>query len=191
MPRKKHLSNLNAEEPQRLTELNRKGSAKARQFKRAMILLKASKGMTDAQIMAALNVCRTCMEWIRKRFVEGGLERAMNENPRPGQRIKLGGRGEAQLIAIAYSQAPEGHDHWTMRLRAGRPVELGVVESISHKTLRLTLKKHAEDMAVTHNEAYSVPSASCPPVGFVQRRLIRIILKVLNQICEYDLICIW
>jgi len=141
MPRKKYLIHLNAEEQQQLTDLTCKGSAKARQFKRAMILLKANEGMTDAQIMAAINVSRPCVERVRKRFVEGGLERALNEDPRPGQRRKLDGRGEAQLIATACSQAPEGHDHWTVRLLAGRLVELGVVESISHETVRLTLKK--------------------------------------------------
>jgi transposase len=141
MPRKKYLINLNAEEKQQLAELTRKGTVKARRFKRAMILLKADEGLTDAQIMSAINVSRPCVERIRKRFVEGGLERALNENPRPGQRRKLDGRGEAQLIATACSQAPEGHDHWTVRLLAGRLVELGVVESISHETVRLTLKK--------------------------------------------------
>ncbi len=141
MPRKKYLINLSAEEQQHLTDLTRKGSVKARQFKRAMILLKADEGLTDAQIMAAINVSRPCVERIRKRFVEGGLERALNEDPRPGQRRKLDGRGEAQLIATACSQAPEGHDHWTIRLLAGRLVELGVVDSISHETVRLTLKK--------------------------------------------------
>ena len=141
MPRKKYLINLSAEEQQHLTELTRKGSVKARQFKRAMILLKANEGLTDERIMAAINVSRPCVERIRKRFVEGGLERALNEDPRPGQRRKLDGRGEAQLIATACSQAPEGHDHWTVRLLAGRLVELGVVESISHETVRLTLKK--------------------------------------------------
>jgi transposase len=141
MPRKKYLINLSTEEQQHLSELTRKGSAKARQFKRALILLKADEGLTDAQIMAAINVSRPCVERIRKRFVDGGLERALNEDPRPGQRRKLDGRGEAQLIATACSQAPEGHDHWTMRLLAGRLVELGVVESISHETVRLTLKK--------------------------------------------------
>jgi len=141
MPRKKYLINLSAEEQQRLTELTRKGTVKARQFKRAMILLKADEGLTDVQIMAAMNVSRPCVERIRKRFVEGGMERALNEDPRPGQRRKLDGRGEAQLIATACSQAPEGHEHWTVRLLAGRLVELGVVESISHETVRLTLKK--------------------------------------------------
>jgi hypothetical protein len=141
MPRKKYLINLSAEEQQQLTELTRKGTVKARQFKRAMVLLKADEGWTDAQIMSAINVSRPCVERTRKRFVEGDLERALNEDPRPGQRRKLDGRGEAQLIATACSQAPEGHDHWTMRLLAGKLVELGVVESISHETVRATLKK--------------------------------------------------
>jgi transposase len=124
-----------------LIDLTRKGEIKARKFKRAMILLKADERFTDPQIMAALNVSRPCIERLRKRFVEGGLERALNEDPRPGQKRKLDGRAEAQLVATACSTAPEGHEHWTMRLLAGKLVELGIVESISHETVRLTLKK--------------------------------------------------
>jgi transposase len=141
MPRKKYLINLSDEERQFLTELTSKGEIKVRKFKRAMILLKADEGFTDPQIMAALNVSRPCVERIRKRFVQGGLERALNEDPRPGQRRKLDGRAEAQLVATACSAAPAGHEHWTMRLLAGKLVELGIVESISHETVRLTLKK--------------------------------------------------
>jgi hypothetical protein len=69
------------------------------------------------------------------------LERSLNEDPRPGQKRKLDGRAEAQLIATACTAAPDGHEHWTMRLLAGKLVELGIVESISHETVRLTLKK--------------------------------------------------
>lgn len=69
------------------------------------------------------------------------MERALNEDPRPGQRRKLDDRGEAQLIATACNQAPEGHEHWAVRLLAGRLLELGVVECISHETVRQTLKK--------------------------------------------------
>lgn len=141
MPRKKYLINLNDEERQSLKDLTCKGEIKARKFKRAMVLLKADEGFTDPQIMAALNVSRPCVERLRKRFVEGGLERVLNEDPRPGQKRKLDGRAEAQLIATACSTAPEGHEHWTMRLLAGKLVELGIVESISHETVRLTLKK--------------------------------------------------
>ena len=141
MPRKKYLINLSDEEKLQLTKITKKGTSKARKLKRAMILLKADEGLTDAQIMAAISISRPCVERIRKRFVEGGLERALNEDSRPGQRRKLDGRGEAQLIAITCSQAPEGHEHWTMRLLAGKLVDLGVVESISHETVRQTLKK--------------------------------------------------
>jgi transposase len=141
MPRKKYFINLSDEEQQELLEITRKGEVKARKMKRAMILLKADEGLSDPQIMAAISVSRPTVERIRKRFVEGGLERALNEDPRPGQKRKLDGRGEAQLIAVACSQAPDGHDHWTLRLLADKLVQLEVVENISYETVRRTLKK--------------------------------------------------
>lgn len=141
MPRKKYLINLSAEEQNQLTDVTRKGTAKVRKFKRAMILLKANEGLSDPQIMEALRVSRPTVERIRKRYVLGGLDKALEEDPRPGQRRKLDGRSEAVLVATACSQAPAGHDHWTVRLLAGKLVELGVVNSISHETVRLTLKK--------------------------------------------------
>lgn len=141
MPKKLYLINLNDEERQTLLEMTRKGAIKARQMKRAMILLNANEGLTDPQIMAGLHVSRPCVERIRKRFVLGGLSKALNEDPRPGQRRKLDGRAEATLIATACSQVPEGHEHWTLRLLAGKLVELEVVSSISHETIRQTLKK--------------------------------------------------
>jgi len=141
MARKKYYVNLDEEERQRLQELTSKGTLKARQFKRALILLKADQDMQDAHIMREVSVSRPTVERIRKRFVEGGLERALNEDPRPGQARKLDGRGEAVLIATACSEAPAGHAHWTLRLLAGKLVELDVVESISYETVRQTLKK--------------------------------------------------
>jgi transposase len=141
MPWKKYVITLSDEERQQLLEMTRKGTLKARQFKRAMILLKADEGLTDEQIVAALNVSRPCVERIRKRYVSDGIERALNEDPRPGQRRKLDGRAEATLIAAACSDAPEGHEHWTLRLLADKLVKLGVVETVSYETVRRTLKK--------------------------------------------------
>lgn len=141
MPKKLYRIDLNDEERESLLEMTRKGKIKARQMKRAMILLKAHEGLSDPQIMAALNVSRPCVERIRKRFVLGGMEKALNEDPRPGQRRKLDGRAEATLIATACSQVPEGHEHWTLRLLAGKMVELAVVDAISYETVRRTLKK--------------------------------------------------
>ena len=141
MPKKLYLIKLNDEEHQSLLEMTRKGKIKARQMKRAMILLKANEGLSDPQIMSALGVSRPCVERIRKRFVLAGLQKALNEDPRPGQKRKLDGRGEATLIATACSEVPEGHEHWTLRLLAGKMVELDVVDSISYETIRRTLKK--------------------------------------------------
>lgn len=141
MPRKKYLINLSDQERQSLVEMTRKGTVRARKFKRAMILLKADEGMSDPQIMAALNVSRPCVERIRKRFVSDGIERALNEDPRPGQKRKLDGRAEATLIATACTEAPKGHKHWALRLLAGKLVELGVVDTVSYETVRRTLKK--------------------------------------------------
>ncbi len=60
---------------------------------------------------------------------------------RPGQRRKLDGRAEATLIATACTEAPAGHEHWTLRLLAGKLVQLGVVDTVSYETVRRTLKK--------------------------------------------------
>jgi transposase len=141
MPRKTYLINLSEGDRAKLLEMTRKGSLKARQFKRAMILLKADEGQSDPQIMAALNVSRPCVERIRKRFVVDGLDRALHEDPRPGQKRKLDGRAEATLIATACTDAPDGHEHWSPRLLAGKLVQLGVVEAVSYETVRRTLKK--------------------------------------------------
>jgi len=141
MPRRKYLINLSDEDRKMLEQMTRKGSLKARQFKRAMILLKANEGLSDPQIMTALNVSRPCVERIRKRFVVDGIERALNEDPRPGQKRKLDGRAEATLIATACTAAPAGHERWTLRLLADKLVKLQVVDTISYETVRRTLKK--------------------------------------------------
>ena len=73
MPRKKYLINLSDQDRQSLVEMTRKGTLKVRKFKRAMILLKADEGLSDPQIMAALNVSRPCVERIRKRFVADSI----------------------------------------------------------------------------------------------------------------------
>lgn len=141
MPRKMYLVNLSDEERRLLKDLTHHGEINVRKFKRAMILLKADEGLTDEQIVAALDVSRPCVERIRKRFVSDGIQRALNEDPRPGQKRKLDGRAEATLIATACTDAPEGHDHWTLRLLAGKLVELQLVETISYETVRRRLKK--------------------------------------------------
>jgi transposase len=141
MPAKKYRVALTPAEYHELTELTRKGQISARKMKRALVLLEADKGRKDEAIMAALNVSRPMVERTRKRFVEGGLAKALNEDPRPGAKRKIDGRAEAYLIALTCSQPPDDHDHWTLRLLADRLVELGVVESLSYEAVRKALKK--------------------------------------------------
>ncbi len=137
----KYRVDLTEEERERLLELIGKGKHGARTLARARILLKADEGIKDEDVAAALNVGYATVGRVRQRFVEGGLERALTEEPRPGAPPKLDERQCAHLIAIACSDAPEGHDHWTLRLLADKVVELEFAESYSHEAVRQTLKK--------------------------------------------------
>lgn len=141
MPKKRYIVTLTEAERGELLSRTRKGTVRAREMIRSQILLKADAGLTDAEIVAALDVSRPCVERVRRRFVEGGLARALHDNPRPGARRKLDGKQEARLIAEACSTAPAGHARWTLRLLAGRVVALGLAEHISHETVRQVLKK--------------------------------------------------
>ena len=141
MPAKKYVVKLESAERSQLLDLMSKGTIGARKMKRAQILLKADEGWKDADIIKALHTSRSTVERTRKRFVEGGLDKALNEDPRPGQRVKLAGDAEAHLVALTCSDAPGGRDHWPLRLLADKLVELGVVEAISHETVRRTMKK--------------------------------------------------
>ena len=141
MPGKKYIVELTNEERQELRDLISKGKLSVRKVTRARILLKADEGWKDKNIVTALDTSVATVERIRKRFVEGGLEKALNDDPRPGAKRKLDLRGEAYLIALSCSPPPDDHDHWTLRLLADRLVELGRAESISHEAVRQYLKK--------------------------------------------------
>ena len=141
MPAKKYIVRLTDDERQKLLNLTSRGEVRARVMKRAQILLKADEGLKDAEIVSALNTSRPTVERIRKRFVEGNLEKGLYDDPRPGSRTKLDGRAEAELIAITCSDAPDGHEKWSLRMLANKLVELDIVEGISHETVRQVLKK--------------------------------------------------
>lgn len=141
MPRKRYVVDLTPAEKEELLALTRKGVIRVREMKRAQILLHAATGCHDPEIMQAVGVSRPCVERIRKRFVEGRLAKALHEDPRPGQKRKLDGKQEARLIAEVCAPAPHGHARWTLRLLAGRVVELGLANRISHETIRQVLKK--------------------------------------------------
>ncbi|SRR5260221_6406549 len=141
MPGKRYKVDLSQVERTELEQITHKGEISARKMKRAQILLKASDGWTDDDIARALDTARTTVERTRQRFVERGLSGALTEDARPGQKRRLDGRAEAHLIALACSDCPEGQAHWSMRVLAEKLVALDVVDSVSHETVRQTLKK--------------------------------------------------
>jgi transposase len=97
---------------------------------------------TDEAIVAALDVSRSTIERVRHRLVEEGLEAALQRRlPRIPKPTKLDGAQEAYLIALACSEPPAGHKHWSLRLLADKMVEFGYVEDLSHELVRRTLKK--------------------------------------------------
>jgi transposase len=124
-----------------LLALLQKGRDAARKVRRAQILLAAADGQSDATIARVLHSSVSTVERTRKHFIEGGLDAALHERPRPGARRKLTGKQEALLVALACSEPPAGRTRWTMQLLANRVVELGLIEAISDETIRRALKK--------------------------------------------------
>ena len=141
MAPKKYEVRLSTEEKRLLRKVVRSGRSSAHAITRARILLKVDEGWTAAQVATALDISERTVIRARKRYAQEGLEETLHRRNQVNRYRKLDERGEAHLIALACSPAPEGHDHWTLRLLAGKTVELGLVESLSHETVRLRLKK--------------------------------------------------
>jgi transposase len=145
---KKYVVRLAEEERGQLETLVRRGRAHTRKLLYARILLKADADgpdqWTDERIADALEVSTATVARERRRYCEDGLEVAlMPKKPGKPRRRVLDGRAEARLIALTCSGPPEGRERWSMRLLADRMVELGHVDTVSHETVRRTLKKTA------------------------------------------------
>ena len=137
----KYKVKLAESERSRLNEVSHRGKPPVRTVKRALALLKADEGIRDGETAGALLINAATVARVRKRFVEEGLEAAINDKPRPGRERKLDGKQEARLVAITCSSPPEGHVNWTLHLLADKVVELEFAGSISLETVRQILKK--------------------------------------------------
>jgi len=143
----KYFVKLTSEERSYLEKLVSSGSAPARKLRRARILLKSDcsdegPNWTYEAICAAFDVNALTVMNVRKAFAEGGIEKALNrKKPEREYQHRLDGEAEAHLMALACSEAPEGYERWTLRLLQERFVKLEIVESVSHETIRTTLKK--------------------------------------------------
>jgi len=147
MPR--YRVTLGEEERKMLEAITRKGNTTARKFKlaRALLLCDASDGKQPwevATVAQALGVTSRTIEHLKKRFVTDGLEAALERKERetPPREIKFDGRFEAQIIALACSDPPEGRARWTVRLLADKAIELEYASSISHMSVQRILKKN-------------------------------------------------
>ncbi len=145
---KKYIVRLSAQERSQLKKLTSTGKAAAHRITRARILMLADEGpegpaWRDEDVAEAVDVSVRTVENIRKRLVNEGLEAAVNRKKqvRPSRARLLDGRQEAKLVALCCSAPPEGRSRWTLRLLADQIVALEIVDSISHETVRQTLKK--------------------------------------------------
>jgi hypothetical protein len=144
---KKYFVRLTSEERAQLEKLVTSGNAPARKQRRARILLKSDcsgggPNWTYEAICDAFDVNSLTVTNVRKAYAEGGLDKALNrKKPDREYARRLDGNAEAHLIALACSDAPEGYERWSLRLLQERFVRLEIVDSVSHETIRATLKK--------------------------------------------------
>lgn len=145
---KKYIVRLSDDERHHLQSVIKKLNGSSQKVRRAQILLKADAegpNWTDRQIAEAFD-CRTkTVENLRRRLVEQGFEVTLNGVKRtsPPTAKLLDGEQEAQVIAMRLGSPPAGYAKWSLRLLARKVVELGLVETVSHETVRQTLKKTA------------------------------------------------
>ena len=143
---KKYVVRLTDEERSLLQQVVKKLKGSGQKVRRAQILLKADANgpqWTDRQIAEAFS-CRTqTVEVIRQRLVERGFHKALDgaQRAQPPTPKLLDGEQEARLIATRLGPPPKGYANWTLRLLARKVVELEIVDSVSHETVRRTLKK--------------------------------------------------
>lgn len=145
--RKLYRVTLSQAERKQLVEMLRRGKSSALRQAHARVLLQADESKdglsrSDAEIHKALGVAVSTIERVRQRFVEQGLEAALERKPttRRYERL-LDGKAEAHLIALACSEPPQGHARWTLRLLAQQMVALECCDTVSYETVRRTLKK--------------------------------------------------
>src|ERR1700691_5088285 len=133
---------LSQDERCELTAMLSKGKRSARKLKRAQILLAADAGCSDDEIARTVAVGGSTVYRTKRRFVEGNLERALSEEPRPGAERKLTGKEGALLVATACANPPEARARWTLKLWAAAMVKLTEHESLSGETVRRRLAEN-------------------------------------------------
>src|SRR5262245_53947387 len=151
----RHHVDLTRFERNTLMALLSGGKHAARKLKRAQILLAADAGVGDEEIAASVGVGGSTVYRTKRRFVEGDLEQALNEDARPGGERKLTGKEEALLVATACSSPPAGRARWTLELLADAMVKLTAHASLSRETVRRRLAEN--DLKPWRKKMWCIP----------------------------------
>jgi transposase len=114
---------------------------KAKEINRGRILLLLDKDEKIEDVADILDVSVSNVAKIKKRYLDEGLEYALNDKPRSGQPKKYGVNEETEIIALACTDPPEGRKRWTVRLLAEKLREKEGFESLTRETVRIVLKK--------------------------------------------------
>lgn len=144
MPKKRIEIQLTVEEQDTLERFVAHGHKSARAINRARILLLSNTGRPDTELTTILGVSRGTLYNVRKKYQQKTYDHILDllhEAPRGGRPIKIDGRVEANVTMVACSDPPEGYGRWTLHMIADKLVKLEIIDTISHESVRRTLKK--------------------------------------------------
>jgi len=133
--------NLKQDETESLRRIVKKGSGSVREVRRANILLLANKGKESKEIAEVLEVNKSTVAYVKKRYVTGGLQNALKEKSRPGQPKKYEEKQKAEIIAMACTSPPEGRKRWTIRLLTEEARKSPGFKTMNRESIQLILKK--------------------------------------------------
>ena len=139
---KKNHVKLTSEEQEAVTKLTKKRNVSGRKYKRAMALLELNKGKTYAAVSDLLDVGANTLSTLAKKYKAEGLA-CLDDKPRSGRPVTIGGNARAKVTALACSQPPEGYGRWSLRLLAEKVVQLEYLDQISHTQVSRILKKRS------------------------------------------------
>ena len=132
---------LSSSDRSSLKKMLKQGTHRSVELMRARVLLSLDAGKKKRDISASESIAYSTVFNIRRRYVTGGLSKAVHDASRPGKPAHITPEQRAKITALACSEAPTGYAQWSLRLLADRAIELGIVEEISHEGIRKILKK--------------------------------------------------
>lgn len=133
---------MKSEEKQTIRKLLSKGKESARVLRRAQVLKLFDKGFTSPKISVIVDMQAVSVRSIGRRYLEGGLDRALYDLPRPGKERLLSEKESSQIIALTCTDPPDGYARWTIELLTEKTIENGIVPTVGRETIRVLLKTH-------------------------------------------------